>query len=788
MGALSRPDLPEGPLRTLFDDLHDLHHRAGWPSLRDLARAVGTSRTTVSAAFSEPRLPRWGLLELLVEALRGDPVRFHDLWLAASGGASGPVPPPAASALPGPAVAVVRQLPPDVPGFTGRQDILADLSRGLLSATRFVVLAGTAGVGKTALALHWAHRHASAFPDGQLYADLRGYDPDQPVPVADLLAEFLRALGVEGAGVPHGLPERTARLRSLLSDRRMLVFLDNAHAEDQVRPLLPGSDTCAVLVTSRDALAGLVVRDGAIRIGVPLMAPEEGLRLLRTLTGPRVDAEPAAARALGERCAWLPLALRVTAEFAASRPRSTFQDLVAEFDSEPRLDMLAAGDDEHTAVRSVLSWSYRHLRPEVARLFRALGRHPRRLAAHYVERTREAVSAAEAGPGTLPPATAGPAPPPSAALEWLDTERPVLLRLARELPDHAGELWGLLAAFLDTGGHYSDALALHGSAVLAAERSGDGRARADALDRLGTVRRRIGRYAEAQIDHQAAAAAYREAGDRAGLGRALQNLGVVGWRSGRYREAREHLHEAVDLHRAAGDRSAEGGALYSLGIVYRRLGDYPAALEFHGQALTILREVGDRAGEGRALNNSGVVYLRLGRYDEARAVLERALVIQRERRDRAGESVALVNLGLVCERTGRYDEASRHLEDALRLARTIGYRAGEAEALRGLGVVRGRLGDRGQAELLLRRALGLGREIGDADVEIGALNELAELLGRADEAADVAEAGELHRRALALARDSGDRVEEARARAGLAAVAARATESSGSPGRPGPTR
>lgn len=852
MGALSRAELPVGPHRQLNAALHELHHQAGWPSLRDLAREVGASRTTVAAAFSDPRLPRWGLLELLVEALNGDPDRFHRLWLAASSVPDAapayadatpfsPVQPvPAVSAL-----SVPRQLPPDVPAFTGRAESITDVDLVLLPpaggrSSRIALLSGTAGVGKTALALHWAHRSAPAFPDGQLYADLRGYDPDQPVPPAEVLAEFLRALGVEGTAIAHGVPERTAHLRSVLAGRRTLVLLDNAYSEDQIRPLLPGTDSCAVLVTSRDSLAGLVVRDGAARIDLPLLDPEEGLRLLHTLVGSRVDDEPAAARALGERCAWLPLALRVAAEFAANRPRSTLSALVEEFDAEPALDVLTAGDDEHTAVRSVLSWSYRHLRADVAELFRVLGHHPgpevsvvaaaalidgplttagrllealarnhlvlrlsgrryglhdllwqyarelaaadpdtaakQRLVQHYV---REATAAARSTEtASMPRPTAGPAPPPSVALDWLDTERPVLFALARESVDLSVVLSGVLATFLDTRGHYSDALALHLAAGAASAARGDVRGEAAALDRLGTVRRRLGQYAEALVDHEQAAAAYRQAGDSAGLGRALHNLGVVCWRAGRYREARTHLHEAVTLHRAAGDRSAEGGALYNLGIVYRRLGDYPGALDFHGQALAILREIGDRAGEGRALNNSGVVYLRLGRYAEAVDVLERALRIQRERRDRAGEAVAQVNLGLVCERVGEYDRALEHLGAALELGREIGYRVGVADALRGLGVVQARVGAYAEAAELLRQALDLGREIGEADVETGALNELGEAL-LADPSGDVEAAAAAHAEALELANASGDRFEQGRALAGLAAVA----ERTGHPGR-----
>ena len=181
-------------------------------------------------------------------------------------------------------------------------------------------IGGTAGVGKTALAVQWARQVAERFPDGQLYVNLRGYDPGQPMTATDALAGFLRALGVAGPDIPAGEDERAARYRSLLAARRMLVVLDNAGSVEQVRPLLPGSPGCVVLVTSRDTLAGLVARDGARRLTLDLLPLADAISLLRALIGDRVDADPAAAATLARRCARLPLALRVAAELAAARP------------------------------------------------------------------------------------------------------------------------------------------------------------------------------------------------------------------------------------------------------------------------------------------------------------------------------------------------------------------------------------------------------------------------------------------------------------------------------------
>jgi transcriptional regulator with XRE-family HTH domain len=221
---------------------------------------------------------------------------------------------------------VPRQLPGLVRHFIGRDSELTALT-GLLdqasntSATVVIsAIEGTAGVGKTALAIRWARQVAERFPDGQLYVDLRGYDPDEPVSATEALAGFLRALGVPGPDIPAETSERAARFRSLLARRRMLVVLDNARQVEQVRPLLPGSPRCVTLVTSRDALVGLVARDGAVRLDLNLLPLAEAVELLRVLIGARVDADPEAAHVLAACCARLPLALRVAAELAAARP------------------------------------------------------------------------------------------------------------------------------------------------------------------------------------------------------------------------------------------------------------------------------------------------------------------------------------------------------------------------------------------------------------------------------------------------------------------------------------
>jgi hypothetical protein len=250
---------------------------------------------------------------------------------------------------------VVHGLPGKVRAFTGRAEQLAELdrlraSRVRASAVVISAVSGTAGVGKTALAVHWAHRVRGRFPDGCLYLDLRGYDPDQPLASADGLAVLLRNLGVPDNGIPHELAERVTRYRTLLDKRRMLIVLDNAFSSEQVRSLLPGTSSCFVVVTSRDDLAGLVAREGATRIDLDVLPLEDALALLGKLLGSdRVEAEPAAAAGLVQRCARLPLALRVAAEVAVAHPAVSLAGLVGELDRY-RLDVLAAGGDERAAV------------------------------------------------------------------------------------------------------------------------------------------------------------------------------------------------------------------------------------------------------------------------------------------------------------------------------------------------------------------------------------------------------------------------------------------------------
>jgi NB-ARC domain-containing protein len=335
MGRLTRPLVPTGPLADFYEQLHELHLAAGQPSLRRLqqltrapGRPAGINPTSIHAAFVRPRLARWEVVGEIVRALGGDVDAFAALWRQArrcqfQDEGDGIVTVPWPPAVVGP---VPRELPPDVLPFTGRGQARRVLD-GLLAegaargAMTTVLVSGASGIGKSALAVHWAHRVAGRFPDGQLYVDLRGDGPGRAPSPTETLTAFLNAFGVATANLPGTPAALAARYRTRLAGRRVLVLLDNADTTEQIRPLLPASPGCLVLVTSGDNLAELVVRHGARRLVLGPLSTEAGVELLRGLLGDLVDAEPEAAYELVRRCGGRPLALRIAAE------RATAQDV-----------------------------------------------------------------------------------------------------------------------------------------------------------------------------------------------------------------------------------------------------------------------------------------------------------------------------------------------------------------------------------------------------------------------------------------------------------------------------
>jgi DNA-binding SARP family transcriptional activator len=689
-----------------------------------------TKRYLADELGAEPSPP---LRALHQQILRADPA-------LAAGPASTPAAPEAGIGPAGPrAGPVPRELPADVSAFTGRAAELAELDRllgsaasgtgpgrpgptqaGLERAPAAVISAvsGTAGVGKTALAVHWAHRAAGRFPDGQLHVNLRGHDPAQPVTAAEALAGFLRALGMPGPDIPPGQDQRAARYRSLLADKQMLVVLDNASAAEQVRPLLPGTLGCAVLVTSRDALAGLVARDGAARLDLDLLPLEEAVDLLSELIGERARADPEAAAELARQCARLPLALRVAAEVAAARPHVPLTDLVPDLAGQQRrLDLLDAAGDPRTAVRAVFSWSYQQLNDQAARLFRLLGLHP--------------------GPDITVPAAAS-----LAAIAGADAHR----------------LLGELARAHLIGEHSPGRYAFHD--LLRAYAAEQGRHTDSDADRREAADRMLDHYL-----HTAAGAALP-------LDPAMEPVALAPPRPGAAPEQpadypqtlawfeAEHqvLLAAVALAAESGFDTHAWQLPWAMESFLQIRGHWQEWAVTQGTALAAATRLGNTAAQalsGRLLANACT---NLGDHDQARGHYASSLMLYQRLGNRLGEAKIERSLGLLAERQGRYPDALGHGEQTLRLYQAIGDKAAEAGALNNIGWYHGLLGDYQQARAFCRQALTLSVATGDRWVE----GYVWDSLGYAEHhLGNLAEAAACYQRALSIAREAGARFHEA---------------------------
>ena len=798
----------------MFGKLVVEHRRRLALTQEDLARGTGLSARTIrDLENGRGRRPRQASVRLLADAfgLAGAERERFVTAAAADPGAD------SAAAVP---ARVPAELPADVPGFVGRSAELADLDRLLEvpadgSAPPVVVsaLAGAAGVGKTALAVRWAHRSRPRFPDGQLYVNLRGYDPEKPTSPADALARLLGALGAAGPDLPSDVDQRAARYRTAIAGRRVLVLLDNAATAEQVRPLLPGTPTCAVVVTSRDSLSGLVAVNGARRLDLDLLPATDARTLLHNLVGERVDAEPAAAAELADLCDRLPLALRVAAELAASRPGSPLAALVAELRGRRRLTVLDAGGDPHAAVATVFSWSTQHLAPADARAFRLLGLHP------VGEFDDHAVAALT----DTDPGTAGSTMDVLVRAHLAIAAGPDRYRMHDLLRDYARDqavttdpAHGRRAALGRLFDHYL-ATAAAAMAVLHPAEAGahpelpaGGLRFADqpgALSWLDTERAVLtatagytathgwpghtvalarvlrtylngGHHQDAQLIFGHARDAARQVADPRAEADTLRGLGTSLARMGRYTPAIEHIEQALRLYEQAGDRNGAARAMSNLGILEQRRGRYAPAAEHLRRALDRQTAADDRQGQARSRNNLAIILMRTGRYAQARAGFDRALAAFRECGDRDGEAVALINFGELEVRQGRLDPAAGHYRTALEMFRRAGDRNGEAWALNGLGTVLIRQGDPERGEVHHRLALQRFRDLSDVDGEPSSLNGLGEAATAAGRAA---EALAHHSAALAVAADTGDREQQAHAHHGLA----RAHAAAGDPERAG---
>lgn len=759
------------------------------------------------AAFQDAR-------KVLIDELGAEPGpelrQLHQQILRADRALAAPEPEPAAAAAAPAKTLIPCELPARVRNFTGRSGELRALSEllnepGAETPGTVVISAigGTAGVGKTALAVQWAHQVIERFPDGQLYVNLRGYDPGQPMPPGDALARLLRSLGASGQDIPADEDERAARYRSMLTGKRMLIILDNAGSVDQVRPLIPGSPSCTVLVTSRDTLPGLVARDGAKRLDLDLLSLDDAVGLLRALIGAPVDGDPDAAARLAHQCCRLPLALRVAAELAASRPAAQLGELTVELaDQQQRLDLLDPGGDSRTAVRAVFSWSCRNLDASTARTFCLLSLHPgpdfepyaaAALTSRTLGQARQAIDVLARAHLIQP------------AGEGRYAMHDLLRAYARELTVSQNSEQDRRAALTRLFDYYLHAAAAMTNTLSPADRdlpsgsfpppasfpSAADPAQARAyLDRerpnLAAVVSHAAEHGwpghatrlaftlhpylafeyafEALTIQGHALRAARATGDRSAEAEALCSLGSIDFWQGRQQEAVNRLHRALALFRQAGNRGAEAEVLSDLGIVGLQQGHYQTAAGHLQQALARYRETGNRSAEARVLSNLGRAAQRLGDYPRAVAHYHQALAMSRETGDRIGEAYTLVRLSVIDLREIRYPQAVVRLNQALALFRVTRHRAGEAQALSSLGQVSLRQGRHRQATDCFQQALTLFQNMGDLADEAEALNGLGEVMlaqGDPDQARTV------FGRALDLARQAEVPYDQARAHNGL---------------------
>ncbi|RBM04696.1 hypothetical protein DEH69_29315 [Streptomyces sp. PT12] len=707
-----------------------------------------------------------------------------------------------------------RQLLRDTRGFVNRADELEQLNAVLPGrdgeplVVSICVIAGTAGAGKTSLALHWAHRIKERFPDGQLYINLRGYDPQEPVPAQVALRRFLSALGIPSDAVPHDIDDAAALYRSVVADRRMLIVLDNASSVGQVRPLLPGGDRCLTIVTSRNRLSGLAIRDGAQRLTLGTLAEAEAVALLRVVTaGFRPQEGEENLVELSRLCARLPLALRIAAERAASHPHMRLEELIADLRDESALwDALSSGDEEEAeAVRTVFAWSYRALPGEASRVFRLLGLHPgpdfgaeaisalvgtpvRRtrqlldvlVGAHLVEQTgpdryefhdllrvyaadlvREEESGAAHGEA-LRRLLDWYLHTADAAQAWVEPEEDRV-----PLEQHADAVRPLTFADYDRAVEWSER---ERAGVLPAVRA----AEAAGLDGHAWRLALVWRYGQPPSAPAAewlpigtiGLRAARRAGDRAGVARLLDGLGIVHRRLDRLTESRDHHRGAREIWRELGDRRGEAVSLNALGLLELRGRRLAAAEGLFGQAMDAFVERGDIAWQAVVLANRGRVRHEAGLLDAAADDAGNALAIHRDRGERASVGDALSILSAVHVDRGEPEAGLGAAREALDIALELRDHTLEGYWLLALGAAQRASGDLGAAQESYQRSAALHRRLGDRGREARAWHGAGTVyarLGRHGEAAA------FHRQAAAVHRELGDAWSEAVALDGLAA-------------------
>ena len=626
---------------------------------------------------------------------------------------------------------VPRQLPADVSAFVNRGRELRTLTRLITPAARaaagaqaaaavVVVITGSAGVGKTALALHWAHRIRERFPDGELYANLHGYDDGAPVTAEVALDRFLRDLGVSPQSVPADLDGRAALFRSLIAGRRVLIVLDNVADTGQVRPLIPGGAGPLLVVTSRNELTGLAIRDGARHIRLDIFQESDAVSLVRLVTrsGGRRDA-PADLAELAQLCARLPLALRVAAEHAASRPTMRLAELIADLRDDSLLwDALSVGDGPHgEAVRTVFAWSYRDLPAESARLFRALGLHQ--------------------GPDiSLAAAAAAVGVPAREARRSLD----ILLGafLVQSVRPHRYQLHDLLRAY----------------ALDQARTTDSAEARRETVDRIVRWYTAAADSAREMLFPGYRLPADVPAPDGAEPAAFADTTAASDWVDTERPNLKANAQAALDagLHRRAWELAMALSPIHANTFTF----DDWSALS--ALALSAAQELSDPSALAAALANRGDFLFRRRLLDDAKATQARALSVWREIGDDRGILIALNALGLIGLATRELAGAAGYFTQAVAMARAIGEARWEGMALANLADTQTEAGD---IALALRTAAPLPQHFADLH-NSGQEGNALFMLGRAQRlAGDLAAAREAVDSALRIAEQASNRVWEA---------------------------
>jgi DNA-binding SARP family transcriptional activator len=694
----------------------------------------------------------------------------RELLLPAGAELSGSPPaapsPPAAQGArpPAPGQVVPRQLPAATRHFAGRDGALKELA-GLAAeaaegnpATVLTVITGTAGIGKTTLALHFAHRAAGQFPDGQLYVNLRGFDPaGSPVTAEEALRLLLDALSVPAARVPVGLDAQAGLYRSLLAGQRMLVLLDNARDAEQVRPLLPASPGCLVIVTSRSQLTSLVAVEGAFPLTLEVLPDAEAHELLIRRLGPqRVTGDPAAADELIQLCARLPLALSIAAARTASQPGLSLAGLAAELRDAPgRLNALDAGQAAAN-VRAVLSWSYQQLDPATARLFRLLGLHvgpdvsaaaaasmaglarpetrrrlgeltqahlltehaPGRFSCHDLLRAYAAELAQSADSEAERHAATGRMldhylhTVHAASVFLAPSRRPVTLAplLPGVTPEHIAGIEQALAWF------EPEDQVLMGAVARALEAGFDAHAW-QITWALSRFLNQKGRWQDWAAAEQIALAAAERLGDLAAQAGIHQRCGVIAAWLGNYEDAHAHMRRALSLHAERGDRAGQGYVHNAYTVVLAQQGRDAEALDQARQALEAYTDIDDEAGRALALNSVGFMYTRLGDHRQALRYCGQAADILREVGNREGEASTLDSLGYAHQQLGNHAESVTWYQRALDLYDEIGHHCGYAETLGRLGDAHQAAGDLPKARAAWDEALAILDDLSHPDAE-----------------------------------------------------------------------